>query len=185
MILFLLTYSISSNINITKVLIGNWNISKFQLTTNGVEVPDNNTYFLLDLYFNGDENYIYGNIHDKPKTENLNESIFIQLDQLTDSSFSVKVKPSTNTQEYSELVTLKINIGLDDMITATEKFGNNTFSLIISSPTSAELTTFDQNTKQVSIYRLNKKISGRRLNFYHILPFITTFLYTTIKFLIS
>lgn len=184
MILFFLVYYASSNVNITKVLTGEWDISKFQLTSDGVEVPDDTNLF-LNLNLEENTNYINGTITKNPKNENKNESIMIQLYQLSDSTLSVKFKQSNNSQEYLELVLLKINIGLDDMIIATGKTSNYTYSLNISPPSSAELITFNQNTNQVNIYKLNKKIYHRKLNFYHIAPFITTFIYTTIKFLLS
>lgn len=182
---YILTYFISSNTDITEILIGYWNISSFTLTTDGNEIPQN-TYLTLNLSYSDNDNYIYGNIN-KEITNNDNKELFlIRIDKLQDSvsTFSISVNSKNDTQEYLTLAcTLKINVGIDDMMIASGKTSNYTYSLNISPPSFAELTTFDQNTNQIIIYKFQKKVSGRKLSFYHLAPFITAIIYTTIKFL--
>ena len=187
MIIYFLAYWSSSTIDIYKVLVGSWNISSATLSSDGNEIPNNISYFYLNLFLNSDENYIYGNLCIQSTSEIENENIYIQFDRLNDEDpiFSIKFFKYNNTNEFSELTLLKINVGLDDMMTATGNAMGIKYSLDINPPTSAELTTFDQDTKQLRIYRFSKKISRRKFCFENLLPFITTFIYTAIKFLIN
>ena len=97
---YILTYFISSNTDITEILIGYWNISSFTLTTDGNEIPQN-TYLTLNLSYSDNDNYIYGNIN-KEITNNDNKELFlIRIDKLQDSvsTLSISVNEKNDTQE--------------------------------------------------------------------------------------
>ncbi|OHS93623.1 hypothetical protein TRFO_11606 [Tritrichomonas foetus] len=182
-LLFSLT-TLCKALNITEILDGYWNITSYLIDEYGREHYQDRTHYALNLKHSQSNFDLYGFLYTFVDRIQNDDDVSIRLakNEKYDKSYSLMVSLS-EVSPFTEVTLINFTIHHDQIITATGQTLNGIqYSLVISAPFYAELTTYDLNTNRMDMYRMVKAEKKGAFTRWHILPFALTILYTVAKF---
>ncbi|OHT02996.1 hypothetical protein TRFO_29759 [Tritrichomonas foetus] len=188
-LLFLFFSLIFSEVQVTDILNGFWNISSFTLDSSGEEIGNSNFYDRLKVNKTSVSDvlnmFIYKN--DRIRLNcTLTSEIYHNspgIDSEGNNTFLVSCKqPHFDDSLFSEQI--NFTIGNKSQIESKGTINNHQYLLKVSSPKYMELTVYDTQIHQILLFKLLKMTPKRKLTAKHILSSISNIIITTIKFYI-
>ena len=159
MLFLLAVFSASAPINISQLILGNWNITGVSISQEGVYDPDFNQKFELDFH-RSEENPMHyiGEITGEDEEGALTTILRVKIaeSEEVDTELSIFVGNSDN-EDYDEYTKVNYAIANDNQVTFTGITADGQFSFISFSEYEAELTLYNTQTKIVVVYRLEKE----------------------------